>query len=89
MEVPVKLTRYLLYLIEVEEDEVRIITEGSSIKLKDLRVVFHSLILDAEVDAWCGEEGTSFRFLVTSIASITSISTLLLYFTHHELYCRL
>ena len=86
MKVPVELTRYLLYLIEVEEDEVRIIAEGGSIKLKDLRVVFHSLVLDAEVDARCGEEGTSFRFLV---ASIIRISTILLYFMHHKLDCSL
>ena len=89
MEVPVKLTRYLLYLIEVEEDEVGIFAKGGTIKLKDLRVIFNSLILDAEVDAWCGEEGTPFRFLVASIASISRISTLLLYFTHHKLDCRL
>ena len=84
MEVPVKLTRDLLYLIKVEEDEVRIIAKGGSIKLEDLRIIFYSLILKAEVDAWCGEEGTSFRFLVTSI---THISTLLLYFMYHKLDC--
>ena len=86
MEVPMILAWDILYLIEVEENEIGIFTEGCSIKLKDLRVSFDGLIFYAEVDAWCGEKGTSFSFWVTSI---TRVSTLLLNLTHHKLNCSL